>query len=488
MQSKIRSLASDTLVYGVSTVLSRFLTFLLTPLYTNFLAASEIGDVTAIYAAIAFVNILYSLGLEPAFMRFWETDKPAHNQSVFRTAFLGVAGVGVVIAILTIVFAGSIATSAILQLGNDGASLIRIATLIPLFDALVLIPFARLRMQRKAKQFAMLRLAAVVINVALNVWFVVMMDWHVYGVVWAGALSSAASFLMLLPQIRLHRTEGGSGLFIRMLKFGLPTIPASFSSVMVLMADRTVMLLLTSSAVLGLYQTNFRLALPMMMFVTVFEYAWKPFYLQHRDDPDAKHLFSRVFTLFTVACGLIFLGTALLMPYVVRMPFIGGRFINPEYWSGMSIIPVVMVAYYFNGVFVNLSAGLHITMRTGWFPVATGVAAVVNVAVMVWLVPIMGIMGAAVAKVAAYAASVLAMVLYLRHVYPVSYDLARVAAVIGLVAVVFYVATLPPELSPAGIAVRSLAIPLFVLLLVGLNVIQRGTLQSVLSMFRKRVP
>src|SRR5210317_1745016 len=105
MQSKIGSLASDTMVYGVSTVAGRFLTFLLTPLYTNFLTASEIGDVAAVYAMIAFVNILYSLGLEPAFMRFWEKGDDHKNKRVYTTAFLGVAVLGVVVTLLTILFA-----------------------------------------------------------------------------------------------------------------------------------------------------------------------------------------------------------------------------------------------------------------------------------------------------------------------------------------------------------------------------------------------
>ena len=144
MSSSIRSLASDTVVYGMSTVLSRFLTFLLTPLFTNFLTKQEVGEISGIYAMIAFVNILYSLGMEPAFMRFWEKGNDEHNARVFSVAYWTVALLGLVVTVLTIAFAEPITTSSVLQLGEGGARYVAIAACIPLLDALVLIPFARL--------------------------------------------------------------------------------------------------------------------------------------------------------------------------------------------------------------------------------------------------------------------------------------------------------------------------------------------------------
>lgn len=485
MQSKIRSLASDTLVYGVSTVAGRFLTFLLTPLYTNFLSASQIGDVTAIYAVIAFVNIVYSLGLEPAFMRFWEKDNQVKSDEVFRVAYSGVAITGIVVTIATILLASPIAASPLLKLDANGSELVIIASFIPLFDSLALLPFARLRMQRRPKMFAYMRLLTIVVNVVLNVVLVVVLKLNIYGVLIAGVASSLVSFLVFVPTIRLGTVVGGLGMLVQMLRFGIPTIPASFSSIVVLMADRTVMLMLTNSATLGLYQTNFRLAIPMLMFVSVFETAWKPFYLNHRDDADVKQLMVRVLTVFTVVAGVIFLATALFMPYVVRMPFVGGKFINPSYWVGLGIVPIIMLAYYANGVFVNLSAGLHITMRTGWFPIAMGVAAVVNVIVMLALVPRMGIDGAAWAKVAAYAASVVLLGVFVSRVYPVRYDIGRILAVLGSTAIIYGACVLTPEFSTLGIGVRMLAIPVFVIMLFVLGIVKTSHLQTIRSLLRR---
>ncbi|NQW30905.1 MAG: oligosaccharide flippase family protein [Ignavibacteria bacterium] len=482
MQHKIKTLASDTLVYGVSTIAGRFLTFMLTPLYSNYLTAGQIGDVTAIYALIAFVNIVYSVGLEPAFMRFWEAENEPQNKRVFSISLFIILAIGAVVTALTVLFAPWIAASSFLQLEADGANLIRMAAFIPLFDSIVLIPFAQLRMQRNAKQFAVFRLLAIVINVSLNVVFVVVLGTSIQGVVLSGLLSSGITSLFFLPLIVRNsttiRNAFNGTLFKEMLRFGLPTVPSSFSSIMVQVADRPIMLMLTSSAVLGMYQTNFRLALPMMMFVTVFEYAWKPFYLNHRDDPEAKQLFARVFTIFTIVCGAVFLVTTAFMPYVVTLPFLGGKFINPLYWSGLYIVPIVMFAYYFNGVFINMAAGFHITKKTKWFPLATGVAAIANVVVTFALVPSMDIGGAAWAKVAAYVSSAVILYVVQQRIYPMKYEWGKVFGIFGICALIYTTFILTSHQNSLALVVRISALPAYAIILVLTGIVHHSTLTT----------
>jgi O-antigen/teichoic acid export membrane protein len=443
MHGKLRSLATDTIVYGVSTVAGRFLTFLLTPLYTNYLSREEIGNVSAVYAMIAFVNIAYSCGMEPAFMRFWNTEESKdspHNKQIFWISWLSVAAVSLIITGVTIIAAEPIASSRFLQLGEGGWRLVAIASLVPLFDGLVLMPFARLRMTKNSKQFATMRFVAIVINVALNVLFVVMWDWNIDGVLWAGVLSSGATILVFVPGILNSRTQFSVQRLRELLRFGLPTVPASFSSIMVQVADRPIMLLLTSSAVVGLYQTNFRLALPMMMVVTVFEYAFKPFYLSHRTDSTLPQLLRTIATAFTGVCAVVFLISCSTIPWIVTIPFVGGRFVNPNFYEGMSIIPIVMFAYFWNGLFTNAAAGFHLEKQTGWFPLATGIAAAVN-AVGTWLlVPVMGIDGAAWAKVIAYATSFVLLLVLLPAPFRKQFDWGAILLIVAVTAALYFVA------------------------------------------------
>lgn len=491
MQSKIRALASDTLVYGVSTVLGRFLTFLLTPLYTNYLSKEEIGDVTALYAMIAFVNIVYSLGMESAFMRFWERDDERQNRRVFNVALATVLAIGIVVTGATMLAAAPIAASPLLQLGPNGAWLVMLASMIPLLDALVLIPFARLRMQQRPRTFAILRLVSIVMTVALNMVFVVMLGWRIEGVILAGILGSATTLVVFLPQyagvISTLRNEWHmcTALLRDMLRFGLPTVPSNFSSIMVQVADRPIMMLLLGSAAVGVYQTNFRLAIPMMMFVTVFEYAWKPFYLHHRDDAEAPALFARVLTLFTAVCGAIFLATSLAMPHIVALPFIGGRFVNEAYWSGLSIVPIVLFAYYFNGVFINMAAGFHITKQTSWFPLATGVAAAISVGATFLLVPFFGMEGAAWAKVASYLASAAILYVVQKRIYPICYDLRRVAAVVISTAAIYAGVIVIPVDHALRVPAELLVLPVYVGTLAATGVVGKTMIHTLFSLVRR---
>lgn len=462
------------------------MTFMLTPLYTNYMSASDIGDIATLYSAIALVNIVYSFGMEPAFMRFWSATDAGLTKRVYTVAYISVGLVAALTTVLTILFSDAVASSDFVGMSVNGAYLVSIAAFIPLLDALVLIPFAHLRMMRKAKRFALLRLLTIVVNVVLNLVFVVQMHMGIKGVLWAGVASSAVTMFFFLPDLfQWLQRRFDTQLFREMMGFGLPTIPSSLSARIVEVADRPIMRLLTTSSVVGLYQTNFRLAIPMMMFVQVFEYAWRPFYLQHRDAPDAKSTFSRVLTLFTVACGFVFLITALFMPYIVRLPFIGGRFINPDYWSGLSIVPIVLLAYYFNGLVTNIAAGYHIAKSTMRLPIATGIAALVNVVATFALVPSLGITGAAWAKVAAYGASVVVLLWMLPKVYPMSYDWRRIITIVLCVAAVYGAVQFLPTDDSTQITARILAIPVLLLLLLATRSIGVSTLMILKGLLRR---
>lgn len=426
MGGKLRTLASDTLIYGLSTVVGRFLTFLLTPLYTNFLPSKEeFGRVVYLYTIIGFVNILYGFGADSAFMRFFTPDNDERSRSLFSMAFgiiMLVGGVGTLSCFLL-----SEQISVYLFSRGDYAHLIRLAALMPLFDAIVIVPYAWLRMKRRSRRFALLKFAAITINVAANWLLLAQFHQGITGVVIAGTLSSAAAAIMILPELlRNIRPVFERKLLSQMLRFSLPTIPSSLSSMMLQVADRPIMMALAGSAAVGLYQANYRLGIPMLLAVMVFEYAWKPFYLSHRDDPDIGQLLSQALVYFTAVCGAIFLAGSLLVEFVVQIPFPGGRLINPSYWSGLNIVPIVLASYFFNGVFVHLSAGFHITKRTGYLPLVTASAAGANVVLNFVLIPMFGITGGAWATFGAYLLSALIAWYYARKIYPVRYDWLRV--------------------------------------------------------------
>jgi O-antigen/teichoic acid export membrane protein len=323
MREKLRSLASDTAVYGASTIIQRFLTFLLTPLYTNYLTMSELGVVSNVYALIAFVNILYAFGFESAFMRFYRGDNN-EKALVFTQSFVPVVGIAACMSGILYVLRAHTAPFA--GIGPDApSSLFALVLLIPFLDAVSIIPFAQLRMERKARRFATYKVLSVVVNIALNVILVVGMALGSRGVFIAGACSSLVSVILVAPHIARGLRRGASRLR-ELAAFGIPTIPSGFASMLLQVADRPILTAMTTPLIVGLYNANYRLAIPMMLCVSVFEYAWKPFYLQHAEDDDAPVLFGRIFTYFTLMSALVFLLISLFASVVVQLPFPGGAY------------------------------------------------------------------------------------------------------------------------------------------------------------------
>lgn len=442
MLSQVKKLGSDTLIYGFATVFGRFLNFLLTPMYSNLLVGPEYEFVIYIYSLLAFVNVLYSFGMETAFFRFFSQDNPEQAKKVFTHSFYFINVISLIFTVSILLGSDFIASLIADPSLESSGNLIRIAAFIPLFDALILIPMGFMRMTNQAKKFAGIRFSLILLTVILNFLFLMVFDLQAEGVLISQLIASFVGVVYLLPMIfKNFLNMLDLKLFIRMFKFGLPTLPASLAAIILQVADRPILTELTNSYKdVVTYQVNYRLGIPMMIFVTVYEYAWKPFYLSHFKEQNAKELFARVFTYFTLVAALVFLSISLFIEFIVKIPGIGGQyFINPEYWSGLHIIPIILAAYYFNGVFTNMSAGLLIEKKTKFLPIAVGAAAIINIAMNFVLIPIIGYTGAAWATFVAYLVSAIIIYSISRNIYPINYEWKRVFIIIFVTVLIYIV-------------------------------------------------
>lgn len=429
MRNRLKNLASDTMTYGIFTMVGRFLTFLLAPLYSNFLSMNEFGEFAFIFTAIPFINVIYSFGMESAFFRFYSKDDLSETKKVFTHAFLTMAAVSFIISALIFAFADSIALK-VIELEN-GPLLIKITAFIPFLDTLMLVPYGLLRMTRQVRRFSIIRFSLVVIAVALNVLFVIILGQGLQGVLIAQAISSLIGALIFFRDILKHMLfKFERALFMQMLKFGIPTIPASFSAIILSVADKLILKSMADLSELAVYSMNYKLGIPMMLMVTMFEYAWKPFYLTHYEDKDSGSLFSRVLTYYTLLSAIIFLTVSLFIEFIVKMPFIGGRFINPNFWEGLYIIPIILGGYFFNGVFTNFAAGFHITKKTKYLPLAVGSAGILNITLNIIFIPTLGYEASAWATLIAYIFSALILYLFTLKIYPLKYEWKRLGLII----------------------------------------------------------
>lgn len=450
MIDKLKSLAKDTAIYGTFRIVGKMLSFLLTPIYTNYiLEQSDFAFINFIFPLIAIVSVIYSLGLEASFFRFFNLDDKNQSKKAFSNAYVGIAIVSFSITLLIQLFARNIAYEVNLLLADKVSTtanldkmtvLIRIAALIPFLDSLLWVPYAYLRMIRKAKRFATIQFSMIVLAVFFNVLFLIVFHLGSMGVLYAQLIATIIGFILLRKEVignlllKLDRP-----MMKEMLIFGIPVMFANLPAMILQVFDKVLMPYLNvTNAQLNNYAVNYKLGIPMMLIVSMFEYAWKPFFLSHYKDTDSKELFSRVFTYFTMLSVVVFLIVGFFMMFVVRMPFVGGKFINPIYWHGMVIIPIVLGGYFFNGAITNFSAGFYITKKTKYIAITMWAAALANIILNIYLIPIYGYIGAAWATFVAYLIGAIIAYILNNRVYKLNYEWKRITLLIGAALVCYF--------------------------------------------------
>ncbi len=435
MREKIKELTKDTAIYGISTIIGRFLGFLLVPFYTHFISRGDMGIYANIYAYMAFLNIVCIYGMDAAFMKYSSLAAPERKKQTFSTAYLFVVLSTLFLAALLFALRGPFA--ALMEVPGLYRRLVSYVVFILFFDTLALIPFANLRLERKAKKFAAIKLVNILLNLGLNLLFFITFRLGIESIFVANLIASAVTFLALLPEIRPRlrfRIEGAQ--LRQMLRFGLPYLPASLASMMVQVIDRPIVLALTDADTLGLYQTGHKLGVFMMLVVSMFQYAWQPFFLNNAREKNAKQMFAAIMTLFVLAASLLWVIVSLFIDNVAGLEFAPGRtLIEGSFLPGLVVVPVILLAYLFNGIYVNLQAGIYIEEKTKYFPLVTVAGAAVNVAANLFLIPPLGIMGAALAVLASYVVMALSLFLVTRRIYPVAYEFGKLAKILATVIV-----------------------------------------------------
>lgn len=457
MAARLKELFSDTLVYGISAVVARFVNYLLVPLHTDVFAPGEYVTVGLVYGAIALLNVLFSIGFESAYLKF--AKEPARARDLLKTLQTALLGVSLVFGLLLLaaqpVLApllelpgtnGSVdALGALGAVGADGvhgagSPIYGWMLLILIFDTLALVPFAEFRLRRRTGRFASLKLAHVGINVGLNLWMILSLGMGIEAV-FLSNLAASGLIAVLAWGMTLSAFLGGRfrlDVLRECWAFGWPLIPAGIGHVINEMIDRFFLNAMTpgqvarlygegvtAADVAGIYNGAYKLAVFMLLFIQMFRLAWQPFFMRHSDAPDAPAVIARSFRFLNLAGAGLFLGVAFFLQEIasLRIPILDVRLLGAGYTAGLGVVPWLLLAYWLYGWYIHFSAGIYISGRTrslGWIMMA---GAVVTIAANAILVPLAGMGGAAGATLASY--SVMAGLLYWQSVkaYPVPYPL-----------------------------------------------------------------
>lgn len=450
----IKRLAGETAIYGLGTIVPRLLNYLLVPLYTWFFSQQEYGRITELYAWVAIILVILTYGMETAFFRFAELEKNA--KKVFNTATTSILITSIAFVVLVLIFVNDIAGS--IQYTGYKEYIILLAIIIAI-DAITAIPFAYLRYKNKAKRFSFIKVISVITNIALNLTFILLIpnvfetsyeSFFIYKhgsliifVFIANLFSSGISLLLLLPEMRDFRITIDKKLLKKMLSYGLPILVIGIAGMINEVSDKILLRYflpenIDAEAQIGIYGANYKLAILMMLFIQMFRYAAEPFFFRESGKKDAKEIYSKVMTYFVIFTLIIFLVVTL---YIDVFKY----FIGPAFWIGLQIVPIVLLAKMFLGIFYNLSVWYKLTNKTLYGAAISIVGAVVTITLNIILIPDLGYVGSAWANFACYFIMMLISYVWGRKVYKVQYNLKKIILYTILAIALFLISVLVKE-------------------------------------------
>ena len=462
----IKSLAKDTAIYGLSSIIGRFLNWCLVPLYTQMFPAQEYGVVTYVYSAVALALIILTYGMETGFFRFANHDRYKDPMEVYSTGLISLGISSTAFVALMLAFIGPV--SAALH-APDHHIYIALMIVTVALDAFTALPFSYLRYAKRPLRFASLRLVNIALNIGLNLFFILICPWlweNAPGwIAWfydpdfgigyiflANFISSAVNLLLLIPELTGFRWRFNPALWREMLAYSAPLLVLGIAGIMNQTLGTLLMPMLYADKAqaindVGIYGANYKIAIVMVMFIQAFRFAYEPFiFARSREQGETRMAaYSDAMKYFVLFALLIFLG---VMYYLDILRY----FISPRYFSGLKVVPVVMLAELCFGVFFNLSLWYKLTDRTVWGAWFSLLGLAVTVALNVLLVPRIGYMGCAYAALASYGVMMLASYAAGRRYYPIDYPVARILAYCAAAAVLYYAGVHLLAPLPAGAA------------------------------------
>jgi len=477
----IKSLVKDTAIYGLSSIIGRFLNWCLVPLYTFTFAQSEYGVVTYVYAAVAIAMIVLTYGMETGFFRFANHEKGYDPMEVYSTGLMSLAVSSTAFAVVALLFIHPVASLLHCAAHPSYAAMMVLAVALDAFTAL---PFSYLRYKKRPVRFAVLKLVNIGLNIGLNLFFILLCpviwkhnpgliaswydpDFGIGYIFLANLIASAVNLPLLLPELRGFRWRFNSPLWGGMIRYSAPLLVLGIAGIL----NQTVNTLLfpylysdpaQAMAELGIYNANYKIAIVMVMFIQAFRFAYEPFIFAKAKEQGEDKLksYADAMKWFVVFSMVIFLGVMFYLD-IIR------HFINSSYFSGLKVVPIVMMAEVFFGVFFNLSVWYKLTDRTVWGMWLSIGGLCVTLLLNFLLVPRLGYMGCAWAAFGCYGTMMLASYWAGQAHMPIRYGVGRLTAYV-LLALLFWgisAAIAIPGHQWLNMAIRTPLLILYVLLI-----------------------
>ena len=444
----LKKLAGETAIYGMSSIVGRFLNWWLVPYYSRIFLPEEYGVVTNLYSYVAFLLVILTFGMETGFFRF--ANKSQQNDKIYSTSAFSLFGSSVLFVLIAFIFSGNIAH--FLDFQNSEQYIKWLAVIVAL-DAGTAIPFANLRLEGKAVRFATLKMVNIFFNIFFNVFFLTVCPYILktnpesfvrviyypeFGVGYvfvANLLASLITLIMLIPEIRKIKLVFDWLLFLEMFWYSFPILLVGIFGMVNQNIDKILIPELIPASQkpmeqLGIYGANYKLAILMNMFIQAFRYSFEPFFFSHQKNSDSRLIYAQVMKYFVIFGLLIFLGITLFIDVFKII-------IGEEYHSGLQVVPAVLMANLFMGIYFNLSLWYKLSDKTWMGAWIAGVGAVLTIGANIILIPVMGYMGSAYGVLICFIIMTIISYVVGQKYYKVDYELKRILTYLAI-AIGFY--------------------------------------------------
>ena len=456
---KLTTIFKDTAIYGLSSIVGRFLNYLLVPLYTATLSAASggYGVITNIYAYVALALVLLTFGMETTYFRF--TNKThTDSETVYGTTLITVGTISLMFAVLVMLLLDPI--SQLMGYG-DHPDYVAVMAITVAIDAFLCIPFAHLRQQRKSIKFAALKLLNIVITILLNLIYFYFMEGKDVGYVfYINMASTVLLALCLITEYATFRWKLDMKLLRTMLSYSWPILILGIAGILNQTADKMLFPYIYEGSdmreQLGIYGACSKIAMIMAMITQAFRFAYEPIVFAGVKDKDQHEMYAKAmkfFIIFTLLAFLMVVGYMDILKYII----------GSDYWPGLRVVPIVMAAEIMMGIYFNLSFWYKVIDKTIWGAIFSGIGCAVLIIVNVLFVPKYGYMACAWGGFAGYGVAMVASYFVGQKYYPIDYPIKDIALYVVLAWVCFRLMELSADWSMIGqLAFNTLLIIIFV--------------------------
>ena len=415
------------------------ISFLLNPLYVHALPKQEFADVSIVFAWLVFFNVILSYGMETAFFRFYNSEQ--NKTIVVSTATISLFWSSVLFLIISLMFRKSIA-------GWSGVNLeyVTYTIWILTFDALAIVPFAKLRAEKKPMKYAAIKIGNVTLNLLFNLFFLLLLPYlaknnlsgffskiyfphsQVAYIFISNLLASLATIAILSPNYFKISWHFDKQLWKKMIKYGFPILVAGIAFAINEHFDKILLEKLhVSKSDIGAYSACYKIGMFMVLFRTAYTLGIEPFFFSHASSENASKTYATITKYFVITGSFILLFVIVFIDVLkyILVP-------NPSYWDAIKVVPLIILANFFLGIYTNLSVWYKLidkTMIGGYISV---LGAIITLALNFWLVPTMSYYGSAIATIAAYGSMMIISYYLGQKKYPIPYEINKLASYIGI--------------------------------------------------------